>query len=65
MKFTKAQKLSCFIVGPVLGLILPGREPWRLWTDVVGDLIGGILVVAIIIFVAKMLKALVSPISKT
>lgn len=64
MKFTKAQKIACFIAGPVLALILP-RDPWRLWTDIVGDLIGGILIVAIIIFVAKMLKALVSPISKT
>ena len=55
VKFSKAQLLGCLIAGPALGFLV-NREPWRMWYDPIGDALGGIIVLAICIVIAKLIK---------
>jgi len=55
MKLTRGQILGCCIAGPIVGLIV-ARDPWRVWTDPLADMLGGFLVVVFLVFVAKIVS---------
>jgi hypothetical protein len=55
MKFTRAQVIACFALGPFLGFFVD-RSPWKVWTDPFADVTAGILTVAIVIFFAKVFR---------
>jgi hypothetical protein len=59
MKFTRTQWLLCLILGPILGLeayVHEDHPPWQSLSDPLGAAIAGVIWVAIIILLAKLIK---------
>jgi len=57
MKLMKGEVVACFIAGTILGSMADAsREPCRAWIDPIEDVLGGIVLVAVVIAAGKLLE---------
>jgi hypothetical protein len=54
LRFTSVQVVGCILCGLAYGFIY-GAGPRRVWTDVVGDLLGGVLAAFMVVFLVKLI----------
>lgn len=53
----KGEVVACFIAGTILGSMADAsREPCRAWIDPIEDVLGGIVLVAVVIAAGKLLE---------
>lgn len=53
MKFTQGQVIGCIIGGAAWAVLYGGA--WKVWTDPIGDLIGGILAAFLLVSIVKLI----------
>lgn len=56
LRFTNGQIIGCCIGGSVFGLLYGGGH-WQVWTDPIGDALGGVLVAFLLVFVVNLIGA--------